>query len=153
MTKPITISVPDNLSEELKKFPEIKVSAVCQEALKNKLEDLKSQNNKDDDLLAIAEKRFKKQLIRTAAEYKKICEEAGARWAAEEASFEDLKFLTEERDLAWQAFSDSGCVAKEIYNRYEEDGHDLYDSFVRGALNLFEKIKKRMKEQGFSEFS
>ena len=40
MAKPITISVPNDLANELKKLPEIKVSAVCQAALKNKVEEL-----------------------------------------------------------------------------------------------------------------
>ena len=158
MTKPITISVPDGLSAELKKFPGIKVSAVCQGALKKQLEDLKSQMNKDDDLLAIAEKRFKEELIMTMDEYKKVCEEAGASWAAREASLEDLKLLEQGDDIsAREAFVNSGCIPMEIYDLDELGSEDsgsenLWNSFHLGALNMWEKIKERMRKEGFSDF-
>ena len=62
MAKPITISVPNDLAKELKKLPEIKVSATCQEALQKELEDLKADKLADEDLLGYAERRFMKDL-------------------------------------------------------------------------------------------
>lgn len=156
MAKPITISVPDELSAELKKFPEIKVSAICQAALKNQLEKLKSRINKDQDLVIYAEQRFKEELLKEISDWENVSEEAGAQWAAQEASLEDLRSTFESDyegfDLVEEAFIDHGCIPDEIKDRFKEDTKILSDAFVRGAMNMFEQIKKRMKENGFSEF-
>ena len=162
MAKPITISVPNDLAKELKKLPEIKVSAVCQAALKNKVEDLKSQNAADDDLLSFAEKRLTKQFTKEMGEYWDIWFEAGEAWAAQVADFEELKKLCERgggdeyprfRDLFDELrYGGRTGIPEEILHR-DEDGEDQFpDAFEQGVMSMWKKIKERMEKKGFGDY-
>ena len=163
MAKPITISVPDDLSEELKKFPEIKVSAVCQAALKNHLEDLKVQIFADEDLLGYAEKRFLKELEKEQDEYREECRDAGENWAACHAGLEELKKIFEEDDPVFangstdrmffvqSAFVGHHTLPSHIYDRDANgDGsNELLFAFMDGAESMWERIKERLEEKGY----
>ena len=162
MAKPITISVPNDLAKELKKLPEIKVSAVCQAALKNKVEDLKSQKTAHDDLLSFAEERLTKQFTKEMSEYWDICFNEGEEWAAKIADFEELKKLCEGGDS-----DEYGCcrnlfselrydgyfgIPEEVVRR-DADGDDQFpDAFEQGVMSMWEKIKERMIKKGFRDY-
>jgi hypothetical protein len=158
MTKPITISVPDELSAELKTLPEIKVSAVCQMALKNEVEGLKSKNVSHDELLSFAEERFTKQLKKEMDEYLDICITEGEKWAAKFADFEELKKLCEGKEGDEHISLDhvffelrEGILPEEII---ELDGgsNQLSEAFADGVMTIWEKIKERMVKKGYSEY-
>ncbi|MEC7641251.1 MAG: hypothetical protein VYC17_03760 [Nitrospinota bacterium] len=156
MAKPITISVPDDLSEELKKFPEIKVSATCQEALQKGLDDLKACKLDDEDLLGYAEKRFLKELEKEEDEYRQECRDAGENWAACHAGLEELKKIFEEDDTDRMFFVQSAFVGhhtlpSHIYDR-DADGdgsNELLFEFKDGAESMWERIKERLEEKGY----
>ena len=163
MAKPITISVPNDLAKELKKLPEIKVSAVCQEALKNKVEDLKLQKTAHDDLLSFAEERLTKQFTKEMSEYWDICFEVGEAWAAQDADFEELKKLCEgdgegEYGLFPMQFHElRSCgymdnIPEEIIER-DGGGNDQFPSaFEQGVMSMWEKIKERMTKKGYWDY-
>ena len=163
MAKPITISVPNELAKELKKLPEIKVSAVCQAALKKQVEDLKSQSAANEDLLSFAEERLTKQFTKEMSEYWNICFEAGKGWAAQDADFEELKKLCERGDsdvyVSFRNLFDElrydgymFGVPIEIFER-DADGNDQFpDAFEQGVMSMWKKIKERMEKKGFRDY-
>jgi|LWDU01.1.fsa_nt_gi hypothetical protein len=150
MAKPITISVPDDLCAELKKFPQIKVSAVCQAALKNHVDDFKIQIVADEDLLGHAEMRLMKELGKEWSEYEKDCYKAGEEWAAREASLEQLEELFEkDGNPIPEIFNGLAVVPQHIFDRDHEGDNDLYFSFQDGARDMWGKIKERLESKGY----
>ena len=135
---------------ELKKFPEIKVSAQCQEALKKGLEDLKAYKLADEDLLGYAEKRFTKEFDERWDKFEEYCGETGRRWAAKEASFEQLVDAFEENGDSLQMEYHNQCDPSEEALAWEEKdtGNRFLFAFRDGAEEMYYKIRDRLKERG-----
>ena len=159
MAKPITISVPNDLAKELKKLPEIKVSAVCQAALKNEVEDLKSQKAAHEDLLGLAEARLTKQFTKEMSEYGDICFRDGEEWAAR-ANFEELKKLCQGESgveynhirMVFEEEKGMFGIPEEILERDAQGNEKFHDAFEQGVMSMWEKIKERMSKKGFGHY-
>ena len=151
MAKTITISVPDDLFKELKKFPEIKVSARCQAALQKGLEDLKAYKLADEDLLGYAEKRFAEGFEEQWDVFERECEDIGYRWAAKEASLEKLKNVFEFKtgDVLFDEYHEQCQPSEEALAwEYADTGNKFQHAFIDGAEAMWEKIKERLEERG-----
>lgn len=86
MTKKITISIPDVLHERLKEYRErFSISAICAEALRKRMDEF-------DEHISRAKNRFH---IHSFEEAKEIAYKRGLDWASNEASIEEIAFVSE----------------------------------------------------------
>ena len=168
----VSVSVPQELREEMTKFPEENWSAVAQEAFRKRLSE-PAAKQKGRSKMESAIERLRKSKEKAESEDHKLGLESGSTWAKEEAEWAELKALDrrfgdrDNPDLSriWSDFSDYEsleAVAEAFdgervdHRRVEEVWECLgYDdvnkiskefvaAWIEGALEVYDNIKDRV---------
>ena len=154
LAKPITITVPGELHRDIKKYKNLKISTICQEALREAISE-ERKNKSDMNEVTLGVERLMKQMGEgpktTVEDFEKDCGEAGKRWASQVAEIEELKEVFENRDASalMEHFYDECCdVPREIMKEDEGD-NQLFFSFYDGAKEMWCSMKDVLEEKGY----
>ncbi len=149
MSKPINISVPDDLHEKLKQCEGMGVSAICQRALQEAIEEwnLKSSSPNLERYGAIRLSREKeKYKIGLLVE----CREAGEAWTANFASLEELEEYENngELDPLHEALLGNVDIPDDLFKAHYGD---FFSEFENGVDTMWSKIKKVWEQEKMEE--
>jgi post-segregation antitoxin (ccd killing protein) len=163
--QPITITVPDKLREDLKRYGEIKISTVCQEALRKAVTEEKNKKI-DASLAKRAAMRLMKELkappSQNPDDYLDKCYQEGQSWAGDEAQLRELieafetpqpgdsKSTTNTGKMMIH-FLNSECqlIPDEALNKSADSDHLLFYQFLDGAEDVWTEMKDLLEEQGY----
>ena len=165
MSKPINISVQDDLYREVKKYNQIQISAVCQKALQEAVKEERA-NSVDVDLVNFGAIRTMKYFIKPSSanedDVQNYAYIAGQNWVAMEATEEQLrKGFIDPTDFGGniqagnseevrRAFLSSSFAQKLSLETLSENKIDeAFVSFIDGADDTWGQMKNMLEKKGY----
>ena len=148
--QPITITVPEKLRNSINKYEGLKISAICQKALQDAVDEERAKNLDRNEVTSGAERLMKQMGERPrnlVSDFSEECYEAGKNWAKGEASIEELTSAFEgERDvhIVHMAFGNCTTIPSNIME--QDENNELLFYFLDGAEEMWWEMKKILEE-------
>jgi post-segregation antitoxin (ccd killing protein) len=150
---PITITVPEKLREEIRKYENLKISAICQKALQDAADEERAKNLDRNEVNSGVERLMKQMGERPktlVSDYEDECYEEGKSWASSEASLKELiKAFEGEGDIfvVQEAYGNNVSVPSNIVD--QDEHNELLFSFQDGAKNMWWEMRDKLEEKGY----
>lgn len=153
LAKPITITVPDELRRDIKKYENLKVSAICQRALQEAVNEERVKNL-DENEISLGAERLMKQMggcpKNSVSDFMDDCYEAGQTWASKEASIEELKEGFEGKGVGdIQLIFGNECSMVPSETLEADKDNELFFRFYDGARDMWIEIKNVLEAKGY----
>jgi len=174
MVKKITVSIPDDLYEEIKNWKkDFKASKVFQKCAKREVEKLKRYLEKREGATSMEEtlERLRKEKERSLNNVEEEAKNAGLEWS-QQAHYDDLIFVYNWSDLLYKVFNSNNPSIDneldflsfnliELKNDENIEGRKLYEYFdglssvnrkkglfikywIEAVVDFFEEIKDKI---------
>lgn len=152
LSKPITITVPDELHRDIKKYENLKISAICQKALQKAVDEERVKNLNENEVSLGVERLMKQVGERpktSIADYIDECYEAGKAWASKEANLKELKEGFEGDGIGdiQSIYAGQGPVPGEIME--QDKDNELFFRFYDGARDMWLEMKNVLEAKGY----
>lgn len=152
--QPITITVPEKLRKSINKYKSIKISAICQKALQEAVNEERAKKLDRNEVSSGVERLMKQmgEHPRTSvSDYTDECYEAGKTWAASEATIEELisAFEGERNTFPVQiAFGNYTNIPSSILDQ-DKKNNELLFCFLDGADEMWHEMRKILVGKGY----